>query len=458
MTIDHDDVRLTTPSPEVDPSVGDIKVLIKEARRRQRLRYLAVAIAFIVVLLAVVGISTLRGGPNAHRTTSSAPKRSQPTAIPPLPLKSKIWTLDMLSPDSGYAVAGVSSVKHDELLIKTTNEGQSWNVVGRLPYSFVAGQFKPLLDFVTPSIGYTQTFREGSKWVPNNIYVTTDGGKSWSKLHISGQVPSAIDAVADSSTSPDFRVSNGAISLVSLECTVATSNGTCPATLSEYHWGATTPFVSHHVSYLGAGSNGSSANTYLLAAPTAATALVAEGATTGGPFSFAMTTNAGATWTSVSNPCKPYPGAPGMNISGATLTSSRWILNCSQGTGMNHATVLLSESNNDGRTWSTINYTPAWSANAGAIAGEEDQVWTSNDGNVLWSYSLLGFIQVSTDGGRTWSPISVNGVLSNSNTGGGPIEFDPVGSTGAYFVTVSGQVLLTHNGTNFIPVRLLRNS
>jgi photosystem II stability/assembly factor-like uncharacterized protein len=226
--------------------------------------------------------------------------------------------------------------------------------------------------------------------------------------------------------------------------------------LSEYHWGATTPFASHRVSSFG--SKHSSANTYLLAAPTATTALVAEGATTGGPFVLALTTDAGASWAPVSNPCKPYPGAPGMNISGATLTTSRWILNCSQGTGMNHATVLLSESNSDGRTWSTINYTPAWSAKAGAIAGEEDQVWTSNSGNVLWSYSLLGFMQVSTNGGRTWAPIAVNGNLSNSNTGGGPIEFDPIGSTGAYFVSVSGQVLLTHNGTNFIPVRLLRNT
>ena len=458
MTIDHDDVRLTSPATELDAKAGDINVLIKEARRRQRLRYLAVAIALMVVLLAVVGLSSLHGGPNAPRTIPSAPKRSQPTAVPSLPLKSKIWTLDMLNTASGFAVAGVSSVKHDELLINTTNEGRSWSVVGRLPYSFASGQFKPLLDFVTPSIGYTQTFREGSKWVPNNIYVTTDAGKNWSKLHISGQVPSAIDAEADSSTSPDFRVSKGAISLLSLGCTISTSNGACPATLSEYHWGATRPFRSHLVGYVGPNPKASSVDTYLLVAPSATTALIAEGEAPDGPFRLALTTNAGATWSSATSPCPQYPREPAVAMSGATITLSRWILNCSQGTGTGHATVRLSETKNDGHTWSTINFTPGMSAKAGAIAGEMDQVWISNGGKVLWSYSLLGFLQVSTDGGRTWSPIEVNGKLSNSNTGGGSIEFDPVGPSGAYFVTVSGQVLLSRNGTNFIPVRLLRDS
>jgi hypothetical protein len=453
MTIDHDDVRLTAPSPEVDSGDGDIKVLIKEARRRQRLRYLAVATALIVVALALVGLSSLRGGPNSPRNAPSAPKRSQPTAVPPLPVKSKIWTLDMLNTSSGYAVAGVSSVKQNELLIKTTNEGQSWSVVGRLPYSFVAGQFKPLLDFVTPSVGYTQSFR-----APDSIYVTTNAGKSWSRLQLLGNVPSALDAVANASTSPDFRVSENVVSLMSLKCTIATSNGACPATLSQYHWGATTPFASHRVAYLGTGSK-ASANTYLLAAPTAATALVAEGATAGGTFSFALTTNGGAAWSPIINPCKPYAGAGGMSISGVSLTASRMILNCTQGTGMNHGTVLLSETANGGHSWSTINYTPAWSGKAGAISNEIDQVWASNGGIVMWSYSSLGFVQVSTNGGRTWSSIDVSGKVLNSSTyGGWPIEFDPVGPSGAYFVTKSGQILLSRNGTNFIPVRLLRTS
>ena len=154
MTIDHDDVRLTAPLPEFGMKIGDINLLIKEARRRQRLRYLAVAIAIIVVLLGVLGLSALRGVPKTPQTSPSTPNRGQPAAIPSLPLKSRIWTLDMLTASSGYAVAGVSSAKHDEQLIQTTNAGQSWKVVGRLPYSFVAGQYKPLLDFVTITYGF----------------------------------------------------------------------------------------------------------------------------------------------------------------------------------------------------------------------------------------------------------------------------------------------------------------
>jgi hypothetical protein len=461
MTIDHDDVRQRVVPTESETNPGQIMALIKEARRRQRLRYLAAAVALIVLTVAVIGLSTLRGGPNVPQATADSPGRNQIAADTSLPLKSRIWTLDMLNTSSGYAVAGVSSAKHDEQLIKTTNEGHSWSVVGALPYSFVAGQTKPLLHFVTPSIGYTQTFSVGTKWLPDNIYVTNDAGKSWSKLRFSGQVPSAFNADPGASASPDFRISNGAVSLLTLQCAVRDgieSGGSCPATLSDYHWGAMTPFSSHRVAYLGVGSKGVQDSAYLMDAPSASTALVAEDATTGGPFSFVLTTNSGKTWSSLANPCKAYHGAPGMSISGVTLTSSRWLLNCSQGTGMNHATVLLSETTNDGHSWSTINYTPAWSAKAGAIAGEMDQVWTSSGGNVLWSYSLLGFIQVSTNGGRTWSPIIVNGKKSNSNTGGAPIEFDPVGTSGAYFVTMTGQVLLTRNGTNFTPVRLLNNS
>jgi hypothetical protein len=65
MTIEHEVVRLTSPLPESEIRPGDINVLIKEARRRQRLRYLAIAVTIIVVLATVVGLSTLREGPHA---------------------------------------------------------------------------------------------------------------------------------------------------------------------------------------------------------------------------------------------------------------------------------------------------------------------------------------------------------------------------------------------------------
>jgi photosystem II stability/assembly factor-like uncharacterized protein len=458
MTIDHDEVRLRTMPTDAETNVGEINVLIKEARRRQRLRYLAAAVALIVLIVAVIGLSSLRGGPNASRSATDVPGKSQLAAATSLPLKSKIWTLDMLNTSSGYAVAGTSSTTRDEQLIKTTNEGRSWSVIGALPYSYVAGQTQPLLHFVTSAIGYTQAFRVGAKWLPDNIYVTRNGGTSWSKLALSGQVPSAVNA-PPGATSPDFRISKGVVSLVSLRCTVGSGVETgdgCPATLSEYRWGATTPFSSRQVPYLGTGTSGPQSFAYLMVAPSASTALVGEHDSSRAQYSFVLTTNGGRTWSSVSNPCKPSPESGGMTISGVALTSSSWLLNCSQGTGMNHATVLLSETTNDGDTWSTINYTPAWSAQRGGIAGEEDQVWPSNGGNVLWSYSSIGYMQVSTNGGRTWSPITVNGTSDNDNTGGWPVEFDPVGPAGAYLVTKNGQILLTRNGTDFTSVHLLR--
>jgi photosystem II stability/assembly factor-like uncharacterized protein len=436
------------------------ELLIKEARRKARRRRLSIAIAVALTMALLFGLITaaLRSAGSPSTATGRA-KGHQIAATMSLPRGSRIWTLDMLNSVSGFAVAGASSAEHDERLIETGDSGRSWTVIGPLPYSYVADQFKPLLNFVTPTIGYTQTFREGTRWSSDNIYVTTNAGNSWSRLRFPGQVPSAINAIANASTSPDFRISNGVVSLISLRCTVATSNGPCPATLSEYRLGATTPFSSHRVAYLGAGSKGSSAATYLLAAQSPATALVAERVSQAGPLSLALTTDAGASWSLIPNPCKTYPGAPAVTISGISLIASRWILNCSQGTGMNHANVQLSETNNDGRSWSTINDSPALSTKPGGIIDEMAQVWTTKAGNVLWSYSTLGFVQVSINGGRTWSFIKVNGTTLNSSTyGGWPIEFDPVGPTDAYFVTNSGQILETRNGTNFTPVRLLHST
>jgi hypothetical protein len=375
----------------------------------------------------------------------------------PLSAPSRIWTLDMLNASSGYAVAGASSKTRHEHLIATSNMGKSWNVVGVLPYSFDAGQLKPILRFVTPSIGYTQAFEVGARWEPNNIYVTTNAGKSWAKLSLPGQVPSMISSDAYASTSPDFRFSNGVVSLLSLKCSVSVdlrTDGTCPATLSEYRWGARQPFSTHTVANSGAGVGGRQHSSYLIAAPSATTALVAEESHSANATSFALTENAGESWTTIANPCRHLPGKEDILISGVSVSPARWILDCSQPTGMNHATVLLSETTNNGHSWTTLNFTPSWSAKRGAIGGEEDQVWSSNGGAVLWSYSSLGYRQVSTDGGRTWTPISVNGRASNENTGGAPIQFDPVGRSGAYFVTESGELLLSRDGTNFTTVRL----
>jgi hypothetical protein len=101
MTIDLDKIRLTTPQPGHDDSSDDIKVLIKEARRRQRLRYLAVFLAALIVVAAALGVSALRGGPNTPR---GATKRS-PSRTPALPT-GRVVALD----EAGSLAVGRSGV------------------------------------------------------------------------------------------------------------------------------------------------------------------------------------------------------------------------------------------------------------------------------------------------------------------------------------------------------------
>jgi hypothetical protein len=100
MTIELDKIRLTTTSDQ-DDSSDDIKVLIKEARRRQRLRYLAIFLAAIIVLAAVIGRSALRGGPNSR---DGATKNS-PSRTPALPM-GRVVALD----EAGSLAVGPSGV------------------------------------------------------------------------------------------------------------------------------------------------------------------------------------------------------------------------------------------------------------------------------------------------------------------------------------------------------------
>jgi len=105
MTIDHDDVRVHVPREEDDGSSGEINVLIKEARRRQRLRYFFATIALIVLVVAVVvgGLGlTSRGGLNS----TSPHSRVATAALKVCPLHSLAISL----PSSG---AGLGHIAYD---------------------------------------------------------------------------------------------------------------------------------------------------------------------------------------------------------------------------------------------------------------------------------------------------------------------------------------------------------
>ena len=113
MTIDHDDVRVHVPREEDDANSGEINVLIKEARRRQRLRYFIATIALIVLVVAVVvgGLGLVsRGG-----LSSTSPRSRVTTPV------LKVCPLHSLAISLPLSGAGLGHIAYD---IKMRNTSQ----------------------------------------------------------------------------------------------------------------------------------------------------------------------------------------------------------------------------------------------------------------------------------------------------------------------------------------------
>ncbi len=80
MTIDHDDVRLHAALAEFDTSALEVNMLIKEARRRQRVRWLAV----VATLVAMSGVAVYLAAGRATSPTKFVSLTSRPLHYPTL--------------------------------------------------------------------------------------------------------------------------------------------------------------------------------------------------------------------------------------------------------------------------------------------------------------------------------------------------------------------------------------
>jgi photosystem II stability/assembly factor-like uncharacterized protein len=250
----------------------------------------------------------------------------------------QIDAVDFVSQSLGYGIASNSyegRSKHASepfYLVSTRDQGTRWRLGPRvpLPPTIGAGPYRvPLVDFVTPSIGYVGE----QQGVGGDVQVTTDAGAHWTKLRAPGV------GVA-------FAVSGATAAVVTSLCHNA-EESKCVVRLSLFHDGSSIPYESHQLPL--SVSGGLSQLYPALTALNPTTYAYVDGQNSGPPSIILETTNGGATWRRIPDPCDKIE----VNQLLAESSSS-WLLACWQDDGMSQGPGGLWRTTDSGDNWSNI--------------------------------------------------------------------------------------------------------
>jgi hypothetical protein len=341
---------------------------------------------------------------------------------------SQVDQVDMLSPSLGYALAS-HPLGHDiyrYYLVRTTNLGKTWTVRSEIPSDderypiftdFSTFDSDPFIDFVNQSIGYVNG-PDGS------IYVTSDGGLTWTKV-----------TARDSSSS--YGISGSVVSIVTTSCRAVhgSKNPVCRSVLSEFAAGSTVPervigIPNTHLDY--------KYQIALLAAAPHETQVInlnSDNMTTSR--SLLITRNDGQTWATLANPC-----AASMIGQLTVANDGQWLLSCFHDDGMYHGTAKIFRSTNEGATWSTVlDDTPQHNI-VGNLGGTPAYFFFSGDSRTLFAAMMgpAGGLEVSTDGGTLWSTDT-----AMPDTGGQVGSLTTYGPTSSLYQVFQGPMYVTSN-------------
>lgn len=417
----------TAPAP--DP----VEVLIKEARRRgRRHRYFAYATAALLVALLAWLLVTLSSG------GGRSPAKSQPTVGAPAPKApaigaqlrqgslgayTNLLTGSMLSATSGYALAAGNGNRH-EYLVMTHDAGRTWVVRGSLPYTYTGegpvGAFQPMLVFAGREVGYAQPE------VGSPIYMTTDGGLSWSQLTGTGRAPS-------------FVITGGRLWVAGSSCksySQATGWEACPAMLTSYPIGSRVAASSTRLRHIPwtpfvGGNDG-------ISSPSPGTiALDFTPPRAGFAAAVELTRDGGQTWRPMRWPC-------GSTAFTSLVGSANgpWVLSCFLGGGMMQGVNEVWRSYDRGASWQRLGY--ANEERRGNVGDVGYTLTSSGDGNVIYTAyggAADGFL-ASSDGGMTWHGPDVH----NNDA---YVSVVPAGPEGAVVFT-SGRAFWTASGNSWV--------
>lgn len=393
------------------------------------MKYRPILLSTLAIVTASVALIGQTGSAAvSHSQTPSVPTGAVLTDTTLGP-GTQIDTIDMLSDSVGYAVASPSNNGRGWFyLVKTTNIGNSWKVEHVLPLGSFVGMYganlNPAIHFVSPKIGYTS--------VQNGpLYVTDDGGESWSKMSTPGIWPT-------------FALSGDVVSVVSDICqgsVPAYGPLKCPSELTQFPLGSATPVRTESIPLLGRAGEWRAAAA--LASTSSDSIVVSEGGSEGSTLSLLSSTNGGSSWKLLSDPCQ------GLRVDQLIAAKQRkWLLYCFLDGGMNQGNSVLWASNDQGNTWTQVARANEESESSNGIRDVANTIYANNRGSSLYGAlgGAAGGLETSTDGGVKWTLTSIQ----TNRYGGSPEYMSMFGATGAIFGIDSGPQYRTLNGNNWI--------
>lgn len=343
----------------------------------------------------------------------------------------QIDAVDFVSRALGYGIASNSHEgpsKHATepfYLISTADQGIRWRLGPRvpLPPAKGAGPYQvPLVEFITPSIGYVGE----EQGAGGDVQVTTDAGAHWKKLRTPG-----VDEA--------FAVSGTTAAVVTSLCHHS-EDSHCPVRLSLFHEGSATPYDSRTLPVLV--WPGLSGLYPALTAISPTTYVFNEGQSVGSPSTTLETTDGGATWHRIPDPC----GTIQVNQLVAE-SASHWLLACWRDEGMSQGPGGLWQTSNSGITWSSIRGTARPSEGLTNVGVASSVLSYDKSDHIIYGtvYNPAGGLEYSVDGGRRWTFDSD----PDMNDGGAAESLATFGSSGAVLDELHGQLFRTLNGTSW---------